>query len=541
VSPALWLLIRLQLGGWLRYLRRSLGTVKGALLAVVGGGVFFIWVSSALLLQTPQQSYSLDNIRRYGPAFLLGYCLLNLLRTRERVVYFTPAEVNFLFSAPLGRRQLLGYKIAYTLLLGLPSALLMSCFVRVWTPWFLAAYIALLLIFLFMQLFDMVLALLVSTVGAGLYSHGRRLLFAAVVAGAAALLWYGGAPSGEAPLAGRFVALFDTTAWQVVSWPLRCFFQVFTASGWRELLTWSAASAAVNLALVGVIFLLDWQYMEASAAASVRIYERVQRVRRGGMSSVGTPGATALRLSLPMPPGWGGIGPLLWRQLLTAQRGLGRLLLVCLVIGCFLVFPMLNTMEEAGEVLVPTLIGTIVWVTILMTSVVPFDFRGDVERIALLKTLPIASWRLVVGQLLTPVLVLTMAEWLALAGLVFFSPRSLALALACALHAPGLNFFLFGLDNLLFLLFPTRMAANSPGDFQAMGRNVLGTLARMLGLVFLGSGGVLVGLVVWLVTGGNWPAAVAAPLPLVLAADAALVPLIALVFRGFDVSRDVPS
>ncbi len=48
MNGALGLLIGLQLRGWLRYLVRSLRTVKGALLALVGAAVFVPWILTIL-------------------------------------------------------------------------------------------------------------------------------------------------------------------------------------------------------------------------------------------------------------------------------------------------------------------------------------------------------------------------------------------------------------------------------------------------------------------------------------------------------------
>ena len=48
MSRALWLLLWLQLAGWLRYLGRNLGTVRGALLALVGLVVFVPWLIAAV-------------------------------------------------------------------------------------------------------------------------------------------------------------------------------------------------------------------------------------------------------------------------------------------------------------------------------------------------------------------------------------------------------------------------------------------------------------------------------------------------------------
>ena len=95
------------------------------------------------------------------------------------------------------------------------------------------------------------------------------------------------------------------------------------------------------------------------------------------------------------------------------------------------------------------------------------------------------EWRLTVGQLLAPVLLLSVPQWLTLALLTVFSPHHWALGLACAAIVPLFNFVLIGLDNLLFLLFPVRLMAATPGDFQALGRNVLLSLGKLMGLMVL--------------------------------------------------------
>jgi hypothetical protein len=535
---ALWLLIRLQVRGWLRFLGRSLGTVQGALLGLVGGSVVLLWLASVLLVRSPAAA-SPEMLRRYGAAWLIGYCLVNVLLSNERAIYFTPAEVNFLFAGPFGRRQLLGYKVLYTFLLGLPTALLMACFMHVYAHSFLAAYLAMLLAVLFMQLFAMVLSLLGTALGARLWSLGRRLLLGAVVLAVAAVgLTAAGSPA-EWDLRGSFERLIDTRAWQVGSAPLRWFFDVLTASNGRELLESSFLALLVDVALLGVVFVLDADYLEASAAASARIYARIQRLRRGGLASEGLRGSGTARLRLPMLPYWGGVGPVLWRQLTTALRGLGRLALLLVILAVTLVVPLVTAGEETEAVL-PVMAGLVLWLTMFLSSVLPFDFRSDLDRMAFLKTLPLPSWRLVLGQLLAPVLLLTGVQWLMVAVVLLLTESTRGPMLACAAYAPVFNFLLFALDNLLFLLFPSRLPGASPGDFQALGRGVLTMLAKGLVLLVVGLGAGLVGLVVGLAT-GSVTAGVAAAWPIVAACAVALVPLVAWAFRAFDVARSSES
>ena len=72
---------------------------------------------------------------------------------------------------------------------------------------------------------------------------------------------------------------------------------------------------------------------------------------------------------------------------------------------------------------------------------------------------------------------------------------------ASAAFVLPVTFLLIGLENLLFLLFPSRMMANQAGDFQAVGRNVLLVFAKLSGLALALGLAVLVGVVLWVLFG----------------------------------------
>lgn len=547
MNAALWLLIGLQVRGWLRYLLRSLRTVKGALLALVGLAVFVPWLFFLIFAPRPNPGVLGHDLRDAGPALLLLYCFMNVIFSAgERAIYFPPAEVNLLFPGPFGRRELLGYKIVSTLIISLPTALFMSLALRVYSSFFLASFAGMLLIVLFMQLFSMALNLLAVSVGAHLYTRGRKFVAAlAILLGAALLLGVGGSPRQWHP-EELFRKLLAAPAWKIVSWPLRSFFDAVTAERWWPDLAQAAAlGALVNLLLIGVVFALDAEYLEAAATASARIYARMQRLRRGGIGSgEGLRRGGTARLGLPMLPWLGGIGPLAWRQLTTAARGADRLLLLLVILGVAMGAPMLAALRDEQENLLLVFAPVAIWLTLFMTMMLPFDFRGDIDRLALLKTLPLPPWRLAVGQLLAPVLVMTALQGIGLGVVAWTSPPSdwlLPACLACAAYVPPINFLLFALDNLLFLLFPTRLLAATPGDFQALGRTVLFMLAKatVLGIVCLVA--CIVGLTVYVVSSENLLLAALAAWPVVLVAAAALVPLVAWAFTIFDVGRDTPA
>lgn len=543
MSQALWLLLRLQLGGWIRYLGVNLRTIRGALLALVGLAVFVPWLFAVLIGSNSGNGIEPTNMLRYGPAGLILYCILNVLfSSHERAIYFTPAEIQFLFAGPFGRKQILGYKLILTLLVGAPAVVFMGLIFRVRHGWWPTTFLGTLFLFVFMQLFTMSLGLLANTLGEKLYARSRvlTLVLLGVVLVAGLFQAWRIAPTGELREVGD--AILDTTAWNLLTYPLRAFFEVMLATHLStDLFRALGVSLLVLGGLVVLIFTLDAEYLESTAASSARIYARIQQMRGRQVSveEVGAPGKSP-RWSLPDFPFWGGIGPIFWRQLTSGMRGLGRVLILLGVLGAVLFFPLLSSSGKAREVVLPSLIGLGVWMSIFLTTVIPFDFRGDIDRIAVLKTLPVVPWRIVVGQILTPTLILLVLQLMALGAILLIAPEYWKSIVAVAIYVPPFCFFLVALDNLLFLLFPVRIMAATPGDFQAMGRNVLLAVGKMLALGIVGGMAALVGVLAWLIT-QRVEVGVVAGWPIVVTAGGLLVPLNSLAFSWFDVGRDTPA
>lgn len=545
MPASLWFLIQLQLRGWLRLFLRNLSTVKGLLLAIVGGLVFLPWVAS-LLLTPRSQTVPAENVLLYGPPILLVYCLLNvLLSSGERAIYFTPGEVNFLFTAPFTRRQLLLYKIITVLLIGLPAVLFMVLVLRSYARSLPAAFLGCLLVYLFMSLFNMTLNLLGVAIGARLYTRTRLVVVLVLLAVVVALIITQGNLPGRGQWGEWFHGVLQTSWWQTLMWPLRSFFEVFLAQEVNTRLFLHAGVAlGVNVFMLGLVLYLDADYLETAAKTSAQVYQRIQQMRRGSVP-IGK-----VRFSLPSFPYWGGVGPTVWRQMLSAVRGLGRLMLVVMIAGFLAIAMFLGSVGDAGEVssLLPALGMIIVWMTIFITMLVPFDFRGDIDHMAYLKTLPVASWRLALGQILTPTILLTILHVVVLVGFLLY-PRLSGHGpgeadrwlVVCAAFSFPFNFLLFALENMLFLFFPVRVMATSPGDFQAMGRNMLMVMAKMIILMVVGTAAVIAGWIVYFITGEGLLPGVAVAWMIVVVAGAAMLPLVSFAFQKFDVTRDIPA
>jgi hypothetical protein len=114
-----------------------------------------------------------------------------------------------------------------------------------------------------------------------------------------------------------------------------------------------------------------------------------------------------------------------------------------------------------------------------------------------------------------------------------------------ALFALPFNFLSFGLENLMFLWFPARLAPAAPGDFQMMGRQTLMMVAKFVALlVVIGPALLAAGAAYWVAAFvlevNGVPPALAAAWLVLTGLSLGVVPLVASAFRRFDVARDTP-
>jgi hypothetical protein len=215
---------------------------------------------------------------------------------------------------------------------------------------------------------------------------------------------------------------------------------------------------------------------------------------------------------------------------------------VLFILALSLLPPMLASQGEGGQdtSLRPVLSIMVFLMSIFMVWMLPYDFRGDVDRMDLLKSLPLPPSRLVIGQLLAPVLLLSAQQLICLIVIEAVLGGLGPVLLAAAFFAVPFNALVFEVMNLLFLWFPTRMVHSSAADFQLIGRQMLLMFGLYFILILLALVVWLVGFLVYLLAGQSWPAALAVAWGLLVGLCTALVPLLALAFRQFDVARDTP-
>ncbi len=541
LDRALWLLLEMRLRAWTRRMGRSLRTVRGVIFMLVIVGVFT--PSLVLVIFLPRVG-GLDNIaatRHFGPLVLLAYCLLTIfVGGGERAIIFSPAEIDFLFAGPFRRRDLILMKLA----VGLGGTLVSAPFVlytigrRSSGP--LAAVIGGGLALFFLYLYMTCLGLLFNLVGEAASTRRRKLAVMAVLTISLFVGWLQARGLFEMSWAGVLELIDDSSVIQLLLLPLRPFVLAFTAERvWPDLLVWSVVAALIDTALVGLALALDRGLDEAVVARSIQRHEYLKRLRAGHALVAFRSGRN--RSTVPMPPFWGGVGPVLWRQLTTLARSPGKLV----ALSIFFAAPLLpavigrlmggidRSSQELGFMITMT-----ASYLVIAPTVVGFDFRGDLGRMADLKALPIRPSMMVVGQILTPVIVLFFCEVLMLAAAQAVLQVDPTLILSALLVSIPLNFLLVLLENLFWLQFPARATGGTAIiDPTLMGRQMVLMFGKMIFLGAVSTVAFTAGAIAYHWAGADWAGSVAITTFLLAAMAAALVPALARSFDRFDVAR----
>lgn len=542
MHSALLLLIRLHIKAFFRRMVAKAKGVKGLVMTVVGGVLLVLWLGSMLVpMMLGSKSVGLKDptpVVQTVPVILLAVSLLSLLSsTGGKGITFTAAETDFLFPGPFSRRQLILYRVMRTGLASLFGALFFGMGMRRFSVSWAGSYFVAVLLLLYLQIFSITATLLMQTISERIaLSRVRWLLLAGGAGIVMAALYLAPVPTLPTTNPNSVNEMFapvlrfrDSAITQTLATPFKPFAYAMTAPTWAALLVWSVVSAGVVVVTLLIAMWLDADYLESSVKTSVALQEKMNHARRGKVVfSTGT-----ARVRLPEIPRLGGAGSIFWRQGTTAVRSLKGILIIFFTVGLGMApFLILKGMKDpTGPV-----IGLLTMFTFMGGTLFQFDFRGDVDRIDTLKALPISPLAITLGQLLTPVAMITAFQLLLLAGLAGFRPEKISLSLVAMAFAPLVTFVFAAVENTSFLLFPHR-ASTTPGDLTAMARNALLLLSKFL---FLGLGvGLSLGsgiLVHWLTK--SKPIAYSAAWVVAACITVATLPLVVWAFNRYDVSAD---
>ncbi len=538
MHPALWKLLGIIVKARLRRLSRSMFTKKGIAYTAVALFFLFAWIASALMGSSNPVTTDPLAVRKIVSTSLFSLWLLGMLATsRDNGLVFGMSEVEQLFPGPYRRRELLIYKIVGLAIALITAALMFSLLMTrslaAWPSAFLGVYFGL----MFLQVVQISVAIFAATVESHAFTRVRKIGFGIVAIAMAAGLWWMMYSDGMQSRSDFLMRLRGSWFGLLVFLPFDIFGRLAAARNlYPDLLLWGGLSILVNAVSIAMLIWVDADFQESAVLNSQRFYDRMRKSRSGA----GWYGATTGAVRQLGRPCWMlGAGPIAWRQLQVAVRSSRALLIRLGVMGFFFLVPLWmrrGADVSAAPMLVPLTIISLIYVP----QLIRFDFRGDVDHIDTLKTLPISLIATVAGELLVPVVYVTLGQCLTAVAICQWEPSMTPQLLIGALFIVPLNCLVFALENALFLWFPSRLPAAGGIDFQVFGRQMVTTMGKLLVLALAGglAGGVGLALS-WITQGSRVVAIGGAALALALIAAASLQ-VVGYAYQQFDPSRDTP-
>ena len=450
---------------------------------------------------------------------------------------FTRAEVQFLFQAPLTRRQLVHYKLVRSQIGTVFGSAIATLFLR---PGSLAAgwtfMVGLWLIFSVIGLHATGISLSRQSVTKlGVMGLAKQWLpFAALIASIGILAWtvaldWPQLSSMTRPreVVDHLQRLTTTGPAGIVLWPFRALVRV-PLSPTREAF-WSALPWGLLILGANYLWVIqaDAAFEEAAAERAERVARRVADVRAGKFSTPtvkvkakATASATPFRLSLTGRPETA----ILWKNLIMVGRYLSlktlfRFVPVLIMLGIFASGP--GRKEGLMTVIAAACLVCLFVTVVLGPQMARNDLRQDLASLAVLKTWPMSGATLLRGELLAPVVVLTAIAWtFAIAGAILSGSLQLdgAAAVAVALNkvsytiaamlvAPGIILAQLVVQNGMAVTFPAwvMVGASRSRGVEVMGQRILMMAGNIITLLLsLLPGAIIaggIGLLIYATTG----------------------------------------
>ena len=425
----------------------------------------------------------------------------------RQALAYTPAEINFLFTGPLTRRALLGYKLLRAQLVVAFNALLWVFILRRGGSSLAPAFRAVAVWIFFTTLF-------LHRLGAALtrvswQEHGRaglarqRLTLAVLVAMAVGLAWSlvrdvpRAMSSDSITVIGAVIAALGTppASWAMapVHWVMR---PTFAGNAGAWLRTIWPAFAMLGLHLVWVLR-ADVAFEEAALVASSERAERLKRMRdRTGTRAVVKPKRGAR--TIPLAPTGTAAVAIVWKNtlgLIRATRPAGVIAVLFVAVPMALAVSRFQGggMTRFIAVMSATAAAAL---ALLGPRVIRNDLRLDMLHLESLKTLPLSGRRIVAAEVASSALALTgiQVALLALSFVLLSGDPVLPLSMPAragllAAAVPALLLFngaALAVQNGTAVLFPawTRLGPVTSG-VEVLGQGLLALLGSALVLLFV--------------------------------------------------------
>lgn len=435
------------------------------LIATLGAILFFaLYVVNGILVILTRKPADPAELTLWLGGAMAVYGMFHFVRAAwqepESRLGLSQAESLWIARAPISNIALVGYRFAgmvpSTVIKTLLIATILICDVQ--SP--LRLVVALVISMLVLE----ALRMIADRWSASLSVDGRIALRTAMTAIAIAVLvqvvarTVAAASGSVHPLAlvnAFSIASGETAAGEMIQWlslPWWPMTQFAIASSWNfTTMGDGVLSVFVAMTAVVAVIVVDrWSSWHQEWVEG----DRLIAIRRGTVASHSDSPRTARpRKSLWRLPKWTGIGPLLARQWIGVVRYRGTIF-VSLAVPAALSLAPLMTSPEAG------LLHVAAWLAVSTFLLAPpalrIDFRRDIDRMWLLKSLPITPLAMTMGQILLPSLITIAFQLVVVALACMMSSTSFAMIALVIGGLSGFALFSFAIENALFLTFPHR-------------------------------------------------------------------------------------
>lgn len=447
---------------------RSLKSPRRIAVTTVAAVLGCVWLSQVVASVFLRQAADPEMLREriaLGLMGFLGFQVLKILyRKPVEPFEWTPSETQILKTAPISRSSLVLYRFASTAI----SATLKSvCFVLVMIPdltYLAAGFVGMAMALLFLELVRTVAEVVIYSVGK------RRLLPVKIVVSvmvlgvfAAATLAVVNQPGVNEKLSspaayqfllavGLAVANFTTSGiGGVLAFPFRMFTDVILTTELNSLLLYRSLLGAGFVAVAGYVALVASCSMVTALQTQDRL--NLTRLRGKGQSQVSTLNSRSKQVSVPKL--FSGIGVIAWRQFHSAWNYRASLVVSFLIPTALCCVPMFARTPPPNAALF--LVASLLFYSyLLLPAALMLDFRRDVDRMAVLKKLPIKPINVVLGQLAAPVVLCSLFQAVVFLIAAFSGIATAGFLFVCWLAIVPMNVLIFSSENIIFMLHPYR-------------------------------------------------------------------------------------
>ena len=466
--PALHRLVRQRGIAKLQRIKTQLFAPRRLMLTLLAFGLSLVWLSQVLVsvfMRQPADPIMLAKRISFG---MMGFTLWQILKVifRKPVEPFewTPCERQMLISAPIKRSDLVGYRlltICYSVILKA------ACFVLVMLPdmkLIAAGFIGMCTGLAFCEFLKTIAELLIY--GGGKLERFIVRLVAALAVGAAltysivlVALQPNAAEMLASPAAWKFllaaaVALSELTQHglgAIIAWPFELFSSIML----------SASIDGRMLIKVLMGFLLAGGALIVLRLTDSWTFERRQKQEYKSLGTLATqkqlPQSATISVGrrVTVPQRVYGIGPIAWRQFVGAWHYRSSIFFSFLVPVILCCIPMFAGQKPDGMPLF--LVASVAFYSyLLLPAALMLDFRRDVDRLAVLKALPIKPLNIVLGQLMAPVVLCSVFQGIVFAIAAITGQATPIWFVCCWLSFIPINLLIMAFENLIFMLHPYR-------------------------------------------------------------------------------------